>query len=319
MKRDHVNYFLVGLVTLVAIVLLLASLWVITGRSGATDRYTVYYRNVTGLGFGTVVFYQGYRLGQVDQITPEQNQDGTRFKVEFTVSKGWRIPKDSTAALMSSGLLADMFIGIREGESELLLEPGTEIAGQEGGDIFGAVAELAGEVTDLTRLKLTPLVDRLSKSLDAVSGKIETGGPALVDDALKLLQQLNAGAESLNLVLGRENRSAIGSMLGNADGAAKNLRDITSDLRGTGGKLDELATGLAAAFKENRPEFDQAMGDLRVTLAALAQRIDAITYNLDSASRHVDEFTRELRKQPNRLLFSPADDPSSAKAKEKQP
>jgi phospholipid/cholesterol/gamma-HCH transport system substrate-binding protein len=36
--------------------------------------------------------------------------------------------------------------------------------------------------------------------------------------------------------------------------------------------------------------------------------MDSITYNLESASRHFDEFSRELRKQPNRLLFSPEAD-----------
>jgi phospholipid/cholesterol/gamma-HCH transport system substrate-binding protein len=40
----------------------------------------------------------------------------------------------------------------------------------------------------------------------------------------------------------------------------------------------------------------------------MAQRVDAITYNLESASRHLDEFSRQLRKEPNRLIFSPKAD-----------
>jgi phospholipid/cholesterol/gamma-HCH transport system substrate-binding protein len=40
----------------------------------------------------------------------------------------------------------------------------------------------------------------------------------------------------------------------------------------------------------------------------MAQRIDAITYNLESASRHFDEFSRQIRKEPNRLIFSPKAD-----------
>jgi phospholipid/cholesterol/gamma-HCH transport system substrate-binding protein len=319
LKRDHVNYFLVGLVTLVALLLLLASLWAITGRSGAVDRYLVHYRNVTGIGYGTAVFYQGYRIGQVDAITPEQKEGKTRFRVDFSVNQGWQIPSDSVAAQMSSGLLADMFIGIREGEATTMLKPETEIAGLEGGDIFGAVAELAGEVTDLTRNKLTPLVDRLGRSIDAVSGKIESGGPALVDEAIILLEKLNQGAESINRILGTKNQESLSSLLGNADNASKNLRKITDALRGTGGELDKLIVGAGDLLSDNRPEIDSALGDLRITLAALAERVDAITYNLESASRHVDEFTRELRKQPNRLLFSPKDDEPDASVQEKQP
>ena len=64
MKRDTVNYTLVGAVVLAALVLLLVGLALITGRSGATSGYVVRYRNVTGLRYGAPIFYQGYRIGE---------------------------------------------------------------------------------------------------------------------------------------------------------------------------------------------------------------------------------------------------------------
>ena len=72
MRRDIVNYTLVGAVVLAAIVVLLVGLALITGRSGATTGYVVRYRNVTGLRYGAPVFYQGYRVGEVGGITPER-------------------------------------------------------------------------------------------------------------------------------------------------------------------------------------------------------------------------------------------------------
>jgi phospholipid/cholesterol/gamma-HCH transport system substrate-binding protein len=261
LKRENVNYFLVGLVTLAAIGLLLGSLWMITGRSGAVDRYVVHYRNVSGLGYGTVVFYQGYRLGQVDAITPEQKDGKTRFRVDFSITRGWRVPDDSVAMQLSSGLLADVFIGITEGESSVALVPGSEIVGREGGDVFAAVSELAGNVSDLTRNKLTPLVERLGKSVDAVSGTLESGAPALVQDALELLQRLNAGADSLNLVLGPNNRDNLAGILSNTDDAAGNISRLTDELRSSGAKLDQLIEGLRDTAAENRPDITDAIGD----------------------------------------------------------
>ena len=73
-RRDTVNYTLVGAVVLAAIVLLLVGLALITGRSGASTGYVVRYRNVTGLRYGAPVFYQGYRIGQVSGITPERDR-----------------------------------------------------------------------------------------------------------------------------------------------------------------------------------------------------------------------------------------------------
>lgn len=308
MKRDNVNYFLVGLLVLVALFLLLGSLYVITGRSGPVDRYVVHYRDVSGLGYGSAVFYQGYRVGQVERIEPAQVDGKTRFRVDFSIAKGWQIPDDSKAALLSSGLLADVFIGIREGDSAAFLEPGDEIEAREGGDVFAAVGELAGEVTTLTRDKLTPLVDRLGDRLGSISATLDEGAPELVERTIALLDKLNEGAESIRLILGPENRATIDQLIADHGGMASNLRQLSADLNQTRAQLDSILGEIGESVETARPDIEQAIVDLRVTLSAVAQRIDAITYNLESASRHVDEFSREIRKAPNRLLFSPEAD-----------
>lgn len=308
MKRENVNYFLTGLVALGALTLLLVTMFVITGRSGPADDYVVRYRNVAGLAFGTPVFYQGYRIGQIERISPERDANSTRFRVDFSVQGGWQIPKDSVAQLMSSGLLSDVFVSIREGEAKELLPPGSEIAGREAADLFGAVGELAGEVTTLTRDKLTPLVERLGERLDSIGGKFEEGTPLLIDKAVKLVDQLNDSAAALNKVLSPANQGHVDKLLEESSVAAANVRQLTGDLATTRKQLDSILSELDATVKENRPELQQAMADVRFTLDAMAQRIDAITYNLESASRHFDEFSREIRKEPNRLIFAPKAD-----------
>lgn len=308
MKRENVNYFYVGLVVLVALGLFLAALMVITGRSGPTDRYVVRYSNVAGLGFGTAVYYQGFRIGQVETVTPEQKDGKTKFLVDFSITKGWQVPQDSVAQQLSSGLLSDVFIGILEGSEATLLKPGDEIAGVEGGDLFAAVGELAGEVTTLTRRKIAPLFDKIGRGLDGISDRLESQGPRLVDQATKLMDQLVEGSDRINAMLGKRNQDNLASTLEGASGTAQNLQALSNDLKQTRQQLDVLLAEAGAVVSENRPEVGAAMADLRVTLSALSQRIDAITYNLESASRNFDELSRELRRTPNRLLFSPPAD-----------
>ena len=308
MKRENVNYFLAGLVTLVALVLLLGTLFVITGRSGATDEYVVRYRNVAGLDFGTPVFYQGFRIGQVESITPEREGGVMRFRVELSVQRGWQIPDDSVAHLISAGLLADVTVLIKEGKSTRYLATGSEIPGREANDLFGAVGELAGEVTVLARDRLTPLVERLGQRLDAIGGQFEENTPVLIGKAVELVDRLNESATSLNSILGPDNRRHIDTLLEQSSAAAGNVRALTADLAATRERLQSILAELEGTVKENRPDLRAAIGDLRVTLDAMAQRVDAITYNLESASRHIDEFSRELRKEPNRLIFSPKAD-----------
>ncbi len=80
MKRDYLNYLLVGTFVAVMIVAFVLLLFALTGRSGPTDHYTVFYDNVSGLKFGTGVFYEGYQVGQIEDLSPEPTDTGMRYR-----------------------------------------------------------------------------------------------------------------------------------------------------------------------------------------------------------------------------------------------
>jgi phospholipid/cholesterol/gamma-HCH transport system substrate-binding protein len=308
MKRDSINYVLVGAAVLAAGVLLLVALAMITGRGGATTAYFTHYRNVTGLRYGAPVFYQGYRIGQVGAIVPERDSQGTRYKVELDVRRDWPIPKDSIARLTATGLLADVAVGIGEGKDRAMAAPGAELAGAENADIFSAMNELAGQITQLTRGQISPLIQTLSKRVDSITGAIDKGTPDIVEQSRKLLTQLNAASASLNDVLKPDNRAALGAILANT-------QQMTAQLQETQQKLDDALGQLDGIARENRPGIRDSVADLRAVLEALSGRIDSISQHLQTASRNFDEFSREVRKNPNRILISPKPD----KVEEQEP
>ncbi|MGH8042698.1 MAG: MlaD family protein [Rudaea sp.] len=301
MKRDNINYVLVGVVVLAAFVLLLVALVMITGRGGASTAYYTHYRNVTGLRYGAPVFYQGYRIGQVGAIVPERDLHGTRYRIELDVRRDWPIPKDSVARLTATGLLADVAVGISEGKDRSMAAPGAELAGAENADIFSAMNELASQISALTRNQIVPLVQTLSKRVDSITGAIDKGTPDLVAQSRRLLTHLNTVSDSLNDVLKPDNRAALGAILANT-------RDLTRQLHDTQQKLDDALGQLDSIARENRPGVRDSVDDLRSILSALSGRIDSITQHLETASRNFDEFSREVRKNPNRLLVSPKPD-----------
>ena len=301
MKRDNVNYVLVGGVVIAAFVLLMVTLAMISGRSGASTDYYTHYRNVTGLRFGAPVFYEGFRIGQVSKIIPERSDKGTSYKIELDVRKDWPIPKDSIAHLTSTGLLADVAIGISEGVSKDPAAPGTELKGAESADIFAAMNELAVQITTLTRDQIAPLIKNLSQHVDSIASVIDKNTPELVEQSRVLLVKLNAASESMNDVLKPDNRKALSAIL-------SNTRDLTHELQSTQQKLDDALAQLDSIAKENRPGVRQSVDDLRAVLASLSGRIDSIMQHLEVASRNFDEFAREVRKSPNRLLISPKAD-----------
>lgn len=90
--------------------------------------------------------------------------------------------------------------------------------------------------------------------------------------------------------------------LGNIAVAADNIASLTSDLHSTREKLDALLVGLNAISEENRPDLRESITNLRYTLRSLSQRVDAIGYNLEGASRNLSEFSRTIRNNPAVLL-----------------
>jgi len=294
MKRDTVNYVAVGGFVAAAMIGLAVLLFAITGRSGLMDNYTVQYRNVSGLKYGTPVYYQGYGIGQVDEITPVHNGGGTRYRVGISVQNGWPIPKDSIAAIMATGLLADVSIAIMEGQSAEILEPGSELRGQEGGDLFVALNEVANEIRSLAQNNIRPMIEQLTASLGA-------GGPIL-GDVQKLLAKLNEGADGLNQMVGPDNRRELAQILQQASRASTNAQLLTAQLLETRKQMDRLMAQANGLMDDTRPEAKLAVRELRASLQAISERIDTVMQQLDVTTRNMQEFSREIRANPNRLL-----------------
>ena len=226
---------------------------------------------------------------------------GTRYKIELDVRRDWPIPKDSIARLTATGLLADVAIGISEGQAKDMAASGSELVGAESADIFSAMNELAGEITQLTRTQISPLIQTLSQRVDSITGTIDKGAPEIVEQSRALLGRLNHASDSINDVLKSDNRAALAGILANT-------QQLTQQLHGTQEKLDDALKQLDGIVRENRSGVRNSVDDLRSILSALSGRIDSMSQHLEAASRNFDEFSREVRKSPNRLLLSPKAD-----------
>lgn len=308
MKRDNVNYVVAGAVVVAALVLLFAVLYKITGRSGDTDAYYARYSYVAGLRYGTPVYFEGYRIGQVESITPDRVGSQTRFRIDLSVEAGWPIPADSEAAIATAGLLSDVFIDLKQGESEAMLKPGSEIAGREASDVFKALNNLADDVSSLTESRIEPLLDLLAERVDSITRNIDDSTPALVSDARDLMQQLNASAGSLREILSPQNVGQINDIVTNFRLSSENMASLTTELNAARDDIHSLLEQLDSLVGDNREAVSGVIYEVEASVNLASQRLDSITFNLDEASRNLNEFARSIRRNPNRLLFSPAAD-----------
>lgn len=308
MKRDNVNYVVAGTVVLAALALLLAVLYQITGRSGDTDGYYAHYDYVAGIRYGTPVYFEGYRIGQVESIAPLREGSQTRFRIDLTVAADWPIPQDSVAAITTAGLLSDVFIDLEQGQAESLLAPGSEISGREAADVFKALNALAGDVSELTESRIEPLLTLLADRVESITRNIDDSTPMLVADARQLMEQLNDSAGNLRQILSEQNVSQMNRIVSNFHETSENVASLTGELNAARDQIRSLLDQLEGLVADNRNAVTGVIYEVEASVSLASQRLDSITFNLDEASRNLNEFARSIRRNPNRLLFSPAAD-----------
>ena len=293
MKHDNVNYVLVGSFVLIVIVGFFVVLGMITGRSGPADNYYVVYQNVTGIKYGTLVSYEGYHVGQVEEVVPIHDGGKTSYKVVITVGrlssdKRWNIPSDSVARVVADGLLSVFSIDIKEGAATTFYKPGEEIRGAGAKDIFGAFADLASELNALTQSGVKPLVESVSKSVRTVTIAAEGSIPKILTQLESLSGHLDQGAKQIDLLVSQDNRERIESL----------LQRLNSSLDG----LDTLLKESTGIVVDNKTQIEQSLQALRQSVQVVSQHISEITVNLETASRNMTEFSRQVRQNPGLLI-----------------
>lgn len=332
MRRDSVNYALVGAFVLAMLALAVAALYLVTGRTGPVDRYQVVYERLAGLGPGTPVRYEGYPVGRVEAIEPERAGGGMRYRVTLSVREGWPIPADSVAEISASGLLAQLTIDIREGQAERLLEPGGTLAGRAGGDLAAVLSGVATDMNALARDSLAPLLRTLNAQLAHLGDDLEAHGPAIVKNTRSLVDKLNGNATRLERALSDANLARLERMLADAAAAAEQaavaaengvaiseegrrvaarLAAFSRDLEATRSRADALLAALEGVVGENRADLAASVDDLRRVLHVAARHSERIAHHVEGTSRNMHELSRQLRQNPGLLLgTSPPRDPA---------
>ena len=101
------------------------------------------FNRVDGISAGSDVRMAGVKIGAVNTITLDPKS--YKAVVNFTVKKGVQVPDDSTAQVLSDGLLGGAYLGIMVGGSfDYIPEGGTVEFTRGSVDLLTVLAEVAG-------------------------------------------------------------------------------------------------------------------------------------------------------------------------------
>jgi phospholipid/cholesterol/gamma-HCH transport system substrate-binding protein len=83
------------------------------------------FNEIGGLGRRSQVVIGGVKVGQVESITLDED---FRPRVTLKVDAGLELPDDTSASILTAGVLGDQYISLEPGGSDELLKSGHEIA-----------------------------------------------------------------------------------------------------------------------------------------------------------------------------------------------
>ncbi len=117
--------FKVGLLTLVALILLVGTVLKVKGRAfSSAKRIEIQFKDVNGLRPGAGVQIMGLKVGQVEEITPVVKGEESFVNVKFVITDpSVQIPRASSFSIQQSGLIGELFLEITPPKTRTIYIP----------------------------------------------------------------------------------------------------------------------------------------------------------------------------------------------------
>lgn len=106
--------FKVGLLTLIALILLVGTVLKVKGRAfSSAKRIEIQFKDVNGLRPGAGVQIMGLKVGQVEEIIPVVKGEDSFVNVKFVITEpNVVIPRASSFSIQQSGIIGELFLEI---------------------------------------------------------------------------------------------------------------------------------------------------------------------------------------------------------------
>jgi phospholipid/cholesterol/gamma-HCH transport system substrate-binding protein len=302
---------MVGLFVLVAGIVLVATVFAVTGAfRGPATTYRAYFLFAGGLEPGATVRYAGGpNVGRVEKLQLDP-KDSSHIEITFAVKSGLPVKTDSHVKIMSLSPLGDNHLEIVPGSEKAALAAAGTILPSDPYVDFNALTAKINDIAPQAQQLLTTLNDRANDVQVTL---------ARVNDLLNDTNRANL-AETLAETRGMiaENRGSVKATVQNLNSASEKLEPLLQDLRKTSAQANETLNHVDSLIGDNRADIRQAVIELRRSLATVtdltkrldqtldvnSENIDELLENLRHVSENLKEFTNTIKTRPYTLIRS---------------
>lgn len=295
MKKIFTKEVIIGLCVIIAIVILCVGIEFLKGINvfKPANFYVAEYENVAGLEVAAPVTIDGFKVGQVREISFDYENPG-KIKVLLALNKHLRLPADSRAVIGST-LLSGSYVDILMGKSSEMIPEGGVLSSGVAPDLM---ASLSNEVLPSVS-SIMPKIDSLLLTVNRLASD-----PALMASIKNLetiTKNVSAASRNLNLMMEKQ----VPSILSNAEVATANLDSITANLSVLSAELNRLpisqTMGNVNMLTANLAKFSEQLNNPHSTLGELTG--DSELYNkLNRLTADIDSLIIDIKKNPKRYI-----------------
>lgn len=295
---------LIGLTVVVSICILYWGIEYLKGINllKPANFYYAKFEKVNGLTVASPVTVNGFKVGQVREIT--YDYDTNQISVELSFEKGLKIPDGSTITF-SNELLGAAALQLNLGASKTYMEVGSVIPTQ----MQGGLMDKVGNDMMPALVSILPKVDSIVGSVNQILANPAIAASVTRCDAIT--RELDASSAQLTELMASLNK-AIPGMVHNANGVLANANALTGDLRTTTGNLNTITGNLKEL------PLDTTLNRINATLANV-QRLTAklnnensslgmllndkkLYQNATSTVASLDSLLQDVKKHPKKYV-----------------
>ncbi|MBQ4175653.1 MAG: MCE family protein [Prevotella sp.] len=282
----------IALVAILGIVIMYFGMNFLKGISLLSDDevYYITFKDVNGLSASSPIFANGYQVGVVRGIDYDF-ANNSEIVVTFTVDDDLRIPKGSTAEIISDMMgKVKMNLLIAEDISQGVVNPGDTIVGSTDAGIVGKVAGIVPEVE-----KMLPKLDSILISVNALLSNPNI--TKSMSNVQQITKDLTTSTRELNTLMANLNKNVPG-LMDRANGVLDNTTRLTDnlasvDIDATMSKVNQTLT--------NVQTLTEKLNNKQGTLGLLMN--DPSLYNkLTKTVQSADTLLNNLRAHPKRYV-----------------
>lgn len=295
MKKIFTKEFTIGLSVIVALAILFFGIDYLKGINlfKPANFYYATYTDVAGLETAAPVNLNGYKVGQVREISYDYDHPG-KIRVLLALNKKLQLPEDTRAEIASS-LLSGAYIELRLGTSRRMLAVGGDI---QTGVASDPISALTNDVMPKVN-SILPKVDTLLYNLNLL-----VADPSIKNSLYRLdgiTSNVLYASNGLNMMMNRQ----VPAILSNAGRITYNIDTITSNLTGLSAQLKSLPLQSTMANVDeatrNLVRFSNQLNDTKSTLGLLMN--DPELYNrLNRVTADIDSLIIDIKKNPKRYI-----------------